>query len=203
MKHGTAVFKKDLRPEYIWFNGTADHHLLTDKIKDTSEVLVLNPLFGSYHDNIYPADSAFPSKIWPVKVMRGKQPYDPVNRLVIQPKLVGKKGSSALWSDFDWNASSKAGMEYLGLPYSGKYDFIETETLWPLNHEISTSDNALTCIECHNSQDSRLKNLAGFYLPGRDQNPLVDYVGIIFIILVLAGVSIHGFLRVVSNKKNS
>ena len=203
LKHGTAVFKKDIRPEYIWFNGTADHHLLTDKIKDTSEVLVLNPLFGSYHDNIYPSDSAYPSKIWPVKVMRGKQPYDPVNRLVIQPKLVGKKGSSALWADYDWNASSKAGMEYVGLPYSGKYDFIETETFWPLNHEVSTSDNALTCIECHNSNDSRLKNLAGFYLPGRDQNPWVDYVGIIFIILVLAGVSIHGLLRVVSNKKNS
>jgi hypothetical protein len=46
-----------------------------------------------------------------------------------------------------------------------------------------------------------LKNLAGFYLPGRDNNPWVDYLGIIFILLVLAGVSIHGLLRVVSNKK--
>jgi len=200
-KHGTAVYKKNMRPEYVWFNGTANHHLLNDKIADTSKALVLNPLLGSYEDNVHPVDSAFPSKIWPVKVMRAKQAFDPVNMLLIQPKLVGGKGSSALWADFDWNASSKAGMAYLGLPYSGKYSFIETQTLWPLNHEVSEASQALQCIDCHNSQDSRLAELTGFYLPGRDQNPWVDNIGIIFVILVIAGVTIHSVLRIVSNKK--
>ncbi len=202
-KHGTAVLKKDVVPEYIWFNGTADHHLLTDKIEDTSKILVLNPLFGSYKDNIRPADSAHPSKIWPVKIMRGKQIYDPVNKLLIQPKLVGKKGSGALWADFDWNASAREGMKYLGLPYSGKYAFIKTETYWPVNHEVSEASKSLTCTDCHNSDDSRLKNLTGFYLPGRDNMNWLDKVGLLFIILVLIGVSIHGTLRIVSNKKNN
>ena len=203
-KHGTAVYKKNMRPEYIWFNGTADHHLLTDKIADTSKVLVLNPLFGSYSDNVHPGDFEHPSKIWPVKVMRAKQPYDPVTRLVIQPKLVGsKKGSNALWVDFDWDASARAGMEYVGLPYSGQYDFIETHTLWPLNHEVSVSNEALQCIDCHNNTDSRLKSLAGFYLPGRDQNPWVDYMGAAFILLIIIGVSIHALLRITSNKKTN
>jgi len=201
-KHGTAIFGKDLQPEYIWFNGTADHFLITDKVKDTTKPLVLNQLFGSYQDYFNPVDSAHRSKIFPVKVMRGKQIYDPVNRTIIQPKLVGPKGSGAYWADYDWNASAKAGMDYLNLPYSGKYDFISTESFWPLNHEVSKSDKALKCVDCHRSDGGRLKNLTGFYLPGRDHNSLLDYFGVGFIILVLVGVSIHGTIRIISNKKN-
>jgi len=201
-KHGTAVFKKDVCPEYIWFNGTADHFLIEDKIKDTTKPVILNPLLGSYEDHYQPADPTSPSKIWPVKIMRGKQPYDVKNLTLVQPKLAGKiKGSNALWVDFSWNNSIQAGMDYLGRPYSGDYGFIETQTLWPLNHEVSQKNQALQCADCHNADDSRLKNLTGFYLPGRDQNSLLDYTGLIFLILVLAGVSIHGFFRITSSKK--
>ena len=203
-RHGTAVFKKNVQPEYVWFNGTANHYLTGQKIKDTIQPLILNPLFGSYADNVYPADSAHPSKIWPVKIMRGKQPFDPVNRLLIQPKLAGKiKGSNALWADFNWNASCKAGMEYIGLPYSGHYSFLKTESMWPLNHEVSQSAQALQCADCHSPNNSRLKNLTGFYLPGRDHNSWVDDSGVLFLILILLGVSIHGGIRMVSNKKNN
>ena len=165
---------------------------------------MLNPLNGSYKDNVTPQDPEHPSKIWPIKVMRGKQPYDPVNKLLIQPYLASKeKGSGALWADFNWEASATHGMKYIGLPYSGKYTFIKTESIWPLNHEVSPSDKALQCSDCHNNQNSRLKNLTGFYLPGRDHNSILDNAGLIFIILVLIGVSIHGFLRIVSNKKEN
>ncbi len=201
-RHGTAVLKKDVKPEYIWFNGTANHQLITDKIKDTLHPLVLNPLFGSYKDNYMPADSLHPSKIWPVKIMRGKQPYDKENMTLVQPKLAGRiKGSNALWADYDWQASIKAGMDYLDLPYSGKYGFIETQSMWPLNHEVSESTKALSCTECHNSTDSRLKNLSGFYMPGRDHSPWIEYTGWIFLVLVLLGVTVHGAIRIFSNKK--
>lgn len=203
-RHGTAVFQKDVKPQYIWFNGTANHHLLHDKIKDTTHVLILNPLFGSYHDNIDPRDPRHPSKIWPVKVMQGKQPYDPVTMLLIQPKLASRvKGSGALWADFNWKASCTAGMKYIGLPFSGHYAFLRTETIWPLNHEVSPSSKALQCIDCHTDHNGRLENLTGFYIPGRNHSSLLDDSGLIFIILVLLGVSIHGILRIVSNKKNN
>jgi octaheme c-type cytochrome (tetrathionate reductase family) len=203
-RHGTAVFQKNVKPEYVWFNGNSDHYITGDKIKDTTKVLTLNPLFGSYADNVHPADLKHPSKIYPVKVMRGKQPYDPVNRILIQPKLAGKiKGSNALWADYDWNASCKAGMEYIGQPYSGKYAFLKTQSMWPLNHEVSQKEQALQCIDCHNPNSSRLKDLTSFYLPGRDRNPWVDNTGVIFIILVVLGVTIHGFLRIVSSKKSN
>ena len=201
-RHGTAVLKKGVRPEYVWFNGTANHLLITDKIKDTTKPVILNPLFGSYEDHYNPSDSTCVSKIWPVKIMRGKQPYDRGNMTLVQPKLAGKiKGSNALWADYNWDKSIKAGMEYLDLPYSGEYSFIETQTFWPLNHEVSESDQALKCTDCHNTNDSRLQNLTGFYLPGRDHSTILDNAGVIFLILVLLGVSIHGFLRVISGKK--
>ncbi len=203
-RHGGAIFKKNAEPEYVWFNGTADHHLLHDKIKDTIHPLILNPLFGSYHDNIEPGDPKHPSKIWPVKIMRGTQPFDPVNMLLIQPMLASHvKGSGALWADYDWKVACTKGMNYIGLPYSGHYSFLKTESMWPLNHEVSPSDKALQCADCHNSSDSRLKNLTGFYLPGRDHNSWVDNSGLLFILLVVLGVTIHGVLRVVSNKKNN
>lgn len=200
-RHGTAVFKKDVSPEYVWFNGTANHHLLGDKITDTTKPLILNPLFGSYKDNAFPKDPKNPSKIWPVKIMRGKQPYDPVNMLLIQPKLAGKiKGSNALWVDYNWKASAKAGMESVGLPFSGHVGFLETESMWLLSHEVAPASQSLQCAACHNQKDSKLKNLTGFYMPGRDHSSLLDNLGLIFIILVLMGVSVHGFLRVISNK---
>ncbi|MCD6333662.1 MAG: hypothetical protein J7L89_10370 [Bacteroidales bacterium] len=198
-KYGDAEWASLLQPEYVWFNGTANHHLIRDKI--ASIPLQLNTLNGSYSDNIHPANPHNVSKIWPVKIMRGKQIYDTVNQVLIQPKLVGKKGSGAFWADFNWQASATAGMKYLGLPYSGKYGFIETESYWPVNHMVSPADQALQCTDCH-SHNGRLQNLTGFYLPGRDHNRLIDRFGVIFILLVTLGVAIHGFLRISSNKKN-
>ena len=83
---------------------------------------------------------------------------------------------------------------------SGKYDFIETEGYWPLNHMVSTSDKALSCTECH-SKDGRLKKPNDFYLPGRNYSSLIDTGGVIFMILVLLGVIVHGLMRIVSSKK--
>jgi len=197
-KHGDAVWAANIRPEYVWFNGTAGHHLIEDRID--SVPLDLNKLYGSYADNIRPENPRNVSKIWPVKIMRGKQIYDTINKTLIQPKLVGKKGSGAFWSDFDWQTSAKAGMKYLGLPYSGSYGFVETRSYWPLNHMVSPAGKALQCTDCH-SREGRLKNLTGFYLPGRDHNRLIDRSGVIFLLLVTIGVFIHGFLRIISNKR--
>ncbi|MCK5856630.1 MAG: tetrathionate reductase family octaheme c-type cytochrome [Bacteroidales bacterium] len=196
-KHGTAIFAKQLAPEYVWFNGNSEIHLFDDKI--TESPLVLNKLLGNYDDNINPKDIEHPSKIYPVKVMRGKQIYDYNYKTLIQPHTVGPKGSGAYWSDFDWNTSAKTGMEALGLPYSGKYDFVSTESYWLLNHMVSPKEEALSCESCH-SRDSRLSALKSFYLPGRDKSKIVDIGGILFLILVVLGVGGHSALRILSKK---
>ena len=197
-KHGTMVKKKNVVPEYVWFNGNANHHKLLDIIEDTASSLILNPLQGSYWDNIRPKDAENPSRIFPVKVTRGRQPFDTKNKILIQPKLYGEyKGSDALWTDLDWDASFAAGMEYTGLPYSGEYGFMKTESYWPLNHEVSTSNRALQCIDCHVRDEGRLQQLTGFYLPGRDTNLWLDRAGLAFILFIVFGVSIHGLIRII------
>jgi len=197
---GNFVYDDHVVPEYFWFNGLADHMLITDTIK--SFPIQMNTLSGSYDDKNANIESSGSSKIWPVKVHRGKQPYDKINMTLVQPKLWSPvKGDSAYWVDFDWNESIIAGMGYLGLPYSGEYGFAETEMYWPLNHQVSTADKSLQCIDCHTSSPKgRLANLTDFYLPGRDRYALIDKLGIFLLVLTLLGVIIHGGIRIILRK---
>jgi len=198
---GTFVYDTDVIPEYYWFNGIANHHLITDTI-DTIPVQ-MNSLSGSYLDKGKYQKTNKPSKIWPVKVHRGKQIFDPVQNKLIQPKLYAEmKGDSAYWKDFDWNKASQAGMNYLGLPYSGKYDFVKTEMYWPLNHMVSPKEKALSCKDCHSRNEGRLAQLNDFYLPGRDKNRFFDFIGIGLIVLAAFGAILHGSLRVFFRKNH-
>jgi uncharacterized protein with NRDE domain len=88
------------------------------------------------------------------------------------------------------------------MPYSGEYGFIETEMYWPVNHMVSPKENSLSCAECHTREDGRLAALTNFYLPGRDNNPWIDNMGLLLIIFSLAGVLIHGGFRIFSNLRN-
>ncbi|MCB0747765.1 MAG: tetrathionate reductase family octaheme c-type cytochrome [Ignavibacteriae bacterium] len=191
---GSFVWERDIKPEYQWFNGTASHYLEGDIISDTTKPLVMNQLNGSYSDS--------ESKIIPVKVHRAIQPYDPINKILIQPKLYSdNKGEGAFWVDFDWETASTEGMKDAGLPFSGKVDFIETEMNWPINHQVSTSKSSVQCAECHTRENSRLAQLNDFYMPGRDYSKVIDLIGIWNIILALFGILIHGTFRFIAAKK--
>lgn len=191
-KHGTQRYGKNLKPEYRWWNGIADKTTVETKI-DPTDTVDINALHGGYSD--------VNSKIYPFKIMRGKQPYDTKNNTLVQFNTWGKKGSGALWKDFDWQESIRNGMDYVGQPYSGNMDFVATRSYWPLNHMVSQSKDALSCTECHSS-DGRLADLDGFYLPGRDINVWLDWAGKIFILFSVIGIFVHGTLRVLAKKKD-
>jgi len=162
----------------------------------------MNKLDGAYKDKGLCRKSIQPSKIWPVKVHRGRQIYDPVNKTLIQPKLWAKEiGEGAYWKDFDWNSAAEKGMEYVGLPYSGSYDFVETEMYWPLNHQVAPKEESLKCNDCHSRKNSRIAALGDFYLPGRDYNAGVEVLGILLIIASILGVIVHTTCRIISGKK--
>ncbi len=190
---GTFTWGKNIEPEYIWFNGTADHYLIGDVV-DTTEVIKVNTLNGEYKDEN--------SKIIPVKIHRAKQIYDCKNKMLIQPKLFAKrKGEGAYWKDFDWDLAAKLGMEAVDASYSGSFCFVKTEMYWPINHMVSTKEKAVGCIECHTRDNSRLANLTDFYMPGRDYNAAVDFIGILVIILSLGGIIVHALIRIFINYK--
>jgi len=185
---GDFMWQKNIQPEYAWFNGTADHHLITDKVDTTQTFLKINTLFGSYDDPN--------SKIIPMKVHRGKQPYDTEHLTIIQAKLWdSEEGKGALWVDLDWERAIEEGMKYVNLPYSGKHDFIETEMYLPVNHMVSPAAESVSCKECHTRHNGRLEALTGFYIPGRDRNANLDRVGSMLLILSVLGVMVHSVLR--------
>ena len=159
-----------------------------------SEIPVkINTLFGSYKDPT--------SKIWPVKVHRGKQIYDTENNTLVNLKLFAKnEGEGAFWKDFDYDTAAYLGMKYNDRPYSGSYDFVKSEAYWPINHMVSPKEETLDCLECH-SRDGRLSEINDFYLPGRDYSSIIEYGGISLIILSLLGVLGHGLIRVVVGRK--
>ena len=190
---GSFVWGTLVKPDYIWFNGTASHYLLGDTF-DPSKPLELNALHGSYDDP--------DSKIYPVKIHRARQIYDTAYRYLIQPKLVSNKpGDGGYWAEFDWQRAAEEGMKQVGLPYSGQYGFARTEMTWPINHMVSPKNQTVACGECHTREHGRLAGLGGFYMPGRDYNPWVEYFGGGLLMLTLAGVMLHGGARLAAGRR--
>jgi len=91
--------------------------------------------------------------------------------------------------------ASEIGMKVAGLPFSGKLEFRETVTYWPLNHMVAPKEQSLKCEECH-AQDGRLQKLTGFYMPGRDKSQGIDLLGWVLVAVSGIGASIHGLLRI-------
>ena len=92
-------------------------------------------------------------------------------------------------------------MKDVNLPFSGDVSFIKTEMYWPVNHMVSSADKSLKCIQCHTRNDSKLKGLKDFYMPGRDYNPLVEYGGTGIIIISIVGISLHSIMRIRTSSK--
>lgn len=140
---GTFHYDETVPPEYAWFNGKMDRYVTGDKLTDETDQPINQPL-GSRQDPT--------AKIFPFKVHRAKQIYDPVNKVLIPPITSGEGG---FWSKFDWAFAAEKGMQTAGLPYSGKYDFLKTHMFWPVNHMTTPAKKALSCTQCH-SKDGRM-----------------------------------------------
>ena len=188
---GDFKYGENVRPVYKWYNGVVKHMNFDDKIDD-SKVLDINPIEGSASDP--------KARIWPFKVMRGKQPYDTVNKTLIVNHVFGNDDTS-LWSNFDYEKSIPAGMSYAGKPYSGKFGFIETEMNWFITHMVAPKEKAVRCGECHTkSAEGRLAGLNDFYLPGRDAKSWLDILGFAGIAMTILGCLAHAAVRIITRK---
>ncbi len=185
---GEFVWEKNVKPEYYWFNGAITTLTARDTIDPGQEVKVSWPLGNMSDPN---------SRIFPFKVHRGKQPYDKINNTLLIPKLFGPPGSGAYWSDYDWKMSFEKGMSSVNLPFSGEYDFVKTAYVFPTTHMVAPKENAVTCIECHRRENSRLSALTGFYMPGRDHSRWLDFIGWATVLGPLAGVALHAGGRII------
>ncbi len=192
-KKGDFVWEENVQPEYRWFNGDIDYQSLKP-FEEGTEVLQVNQIHGSPDDPN--------SRIWPFKIMRGKQPYDSVNNTLVTPHVFGKD-DTAYWGNYDWQKAITAGMKYSGLEYSGEYDFIETEMYWSLAHMVAPAEDALYCDSCHKREQGVLAGVEGVYIPGLTETPLIDEISKIVIRLTFYGVLLHGVARFVSSKERA
>jgi octaheme c-type cytochrome (tetrathionate reductase family) len=186
-KKGDFRWDSDVRPAYLWFNGDVVYTLLGDRI-DPSGVVDINRFSGDASDPR--------ARIWPVKVMRGRQPYDKVNLTLAVPHTVGKDG---FWKTFDWGAALAAGMDAANTPFSGEFGFVETRMFWPISHMVAPKEEALACDACH-AKDGRLAGIGGIHVPGRDAVALIDTIGLALLGLTIAGTGVHGVARIVSGR---
>ncbi|GAB4360543.1 MAG: tetrathionate reductase family octaheme c-type cytochrome [Gammaproteobacteria bacterium] len=187
---GDFTFDRYVIPEYVWFNGNINYTLFGDKV-DGSEVVKINEFQGGPDDP--------DSRIWPVRVFHGKQPYDKGHQTLAVFHTAGKD-DAAYWGNYDWDKALAAGMRTMGVEYSGEYGFVATEMSWPITHMVAPKEDALQCEQCHR-KNGRLENVPGLYIPGRDASTLVDTVGSWLALLALFGVTVHGSIRYFASRK--
>ena len=192
-KKGEFVWEKNVVPTYLWYNGQTTYMVMGEKIDPSGEVYINHPQGGPDDPN---------ARIYPFKVFRGKQGYDPVNQTLLVPHLFpfNKEDTTAYWKGFDWGTAFEVGMKTAGLPYSGQYDWIETTMYWPITHMVAPAEQALSCNACH-QPNGRLAEVPGVYIPGQSGHPTLDAIGWSLSGLALLGVVVHAGLRVVNRKR--
>ena len=188
-KKGDMKWEKRVKPEYFWYNGSIKHLTVKDVIDPGKTVKISEPV-GNQDDK--------KSRIFPFKVHTGKLPYDKVNKNLVIPHLFpkGKDDKDAYWKGYNWEKAIAYGMEYVGLPFSGEIDFVETSYVFPTTHMEAPRESVVNCSECHTKENGLLSKLSGFYMPGRDSSSGINTIGWAVILLSLCGVVIHAFGRI-------
>ncbi len=192
-RRGAFEWAEDLIPQYRWFNGNMRYTLPEDPI-DPEGGVPLNRPQG--------APGAEGSRIWPFKVMHGKQPYDRVHEHLLVPQTFGGEDEpDAYMRSLDWERAITSGMEEaraLGqiedATYSGDHGFVETRMYWPSNHMVAPAEASVACADCH-SDGGRMSGVPGVYVPGDDGHPVIERIGWAAVLLALLGVLGHGGAR--------
>jgi octaheme c-type cytochrome (tetrathionate reductase family) len=175
-------------PEYFWFSGAIETLTVKDVIDPAAVINVSWPV-GRPDDPL--------ARIFPFKVHRGKQPYDTRHHTLLAPLLSGPQG---FWTTLDWPEAIRIGAERMATPYSGAFDFVESRYVFPTTHMVAPKAQALRCEACHTRQDGRLGQLSGFYMPGRDRRPWIDWGGWALVLGALAVSGLHGLGRIIAGR---
>lgn len=133
---GSFTWGMNVKPVYRWSNGMIERYMVGDKIKDPSKPVMMSQPVGNIKDKT--------AKIYPYKLYKGDQPMDAKYKY-----LSIFQQYKSLWVDYNWDKACRLGAEGCGQPYSGKFQFVNTETYIAAQHEVSPKEEALQCGECH------------------------------------------------------
>ena len=188
---GDFRWGENVVPTYAWFDGHIEY-TTGDQTIDPSQIVEINHFAGGPEDGL--------SRIWPFKMMEGRQAYDSKLLRLVYSHVWGPTTDTAFWTNFDWAKAIEAGMKAAGKEYSGEFGFIDTHMYWPITHMVAPASDAMDCAECH-AEDGRLAGIAGVYMPGTNSMSWVGILGRLMVAAVFLGVLGHGLLRLVTRKK--
>ena len=163
-KKGDFIWKGSVRPSYAWYDGGTTRLTIKDAYT-AGQGAETNPVvLGEPTSKI----TDLTAKIFPFKVMLGRQPVDPTKRLVLVPKLFGP---GSFWATIpatydattvenNWTTALTVGARYSGQiaaseSYTGRgtganqWAWAYTKMYMGINHEVAPKAQALGCSSCH------------------------------------------------------
>ena len=153
--HPAMQKENDLTPEYRFWNRKSSNYLLHD-------TAVIDPATGRYPTSRPIGDVAdAQAKLFPFKYKTAEQPF-----AENEQKLIALD-TSVFFATGDPIAATEQGLVNMGLSASEPYSWVETDTFQMLNHQVSSSDAALECNDCHGSTGRMdLQGELGYALKG-------------------------------------
>ncbi len=141
-KKGAFTWAAGIRPTLAWDDGRTRRMVLGETFEPGDGPVSLARPVATIHT---PA-----AKLYPFKIMRGDQPADAVRHVLLPPHLFGDAaGPAPYWKAFDWAAALREGAAAAGIPYSGQFEFVETEMYLSASHGVAPAAQALRCEACH------------------------------------------------------
>ncbi len=166
---GDFVWEKNVKPVYGWHNGRVDHMVLESRFvegegTEENPIVIARPLAGYIDDD---------AKIFPFKLMTGRQPAQTAERFLIAPDLFGPGGFWAGIPDAGdytpegvrdlWTTTLTQGAQQAGQIGAQEtiaptdWDFLNTEMYLGINHEVAPASEALgatveSCMACHGAE---------------------------------------------------
>jgi len=135
--HPTPTLAENLVPQYAWWDGTSVSYLLYEEaiIDQATGAIATSRPVGEV--------SSARSRLYPFKYKTATQP------LVQNYNQLIALDTSVYFSTGDADAAIRSGLENMNYSPDEPYEWVETDTLQLITHEVTPASAALNCTECH------------------------------------------------------
>ena len=133
--HPASTKANNLMPKYRFWNGKSDNYLLGDVAK-------FDAAAGTYPTS-RPVGSVQDGKLYPFKYKTAEQPMTSGSKQLIA------LDTKVFFATADPAAAVRQGLINMGLGESTLWEWVQTDTFQLLSHQVSPSEQALQCVNCH------------------------------------------------------
>lgn len=144
-------------PQVAWFNGTSKFYEFgTPAMLGPNGRVIMSQPVGGVNDA--------KAKLFAFKYHQAEQARDPVTGRILPMKM------GILFQDGNVDLAVRKGVEAVGWTLPQGYDWVPTERLLSINHEVAPHEQALKCDTCHANNATRLDWAKLGYTPKSTRN---------------------------------